>query len=98
RRRLGVAEHDADLLAQLVREEADRVRAVERAGELPQRLAHEPRLEADVRVAHLALDLRLRRERRDGVDRDDRERARAHEELADLERLLTRVGLRDEEL
>ena len=74
-RRLGVAEHDADLLAQLVREDADRVGAVERAGELAQRLAHQPRLEADVAVAHLALDLRLRHERGDRVDRDDVQRA-----------------------
>src|SRR5438132_14321578 len=44
RRRLRVAEHDADLLAQLVREEADRVGAVERARELAQRLAPQPRL------------------------------------------------------
>src|SRR6187401_1244158 len=48
RSRLGRAEHDADLLAQLVREEADRVRAVERAGELAERLAHQPGLETDV--------------------------------------------------
>ncbi len=96
--RLRVAEHDADLLAQLVREEADRVRAVERAGELAQRLAHEPRLQADVRVAHLALDLRLRRERGDRVDRDDVEGAGADEQLRDLERLLARVGLRDEKV
>ena len=50
------------------------------------------------RVAHLALDLGLRRERRDRVDRDDVERAGADEELGDLERLLARVGLRDEEV
>ena len=71
---------------------------VERAGELAQRLAHQPGLQADVRVAHLALDLGLRRQRRDRVDRDDGERARADEQLADLERLLARVGLRDEQL
>src|SRR5262249_2704720 len=45
--RLGVPEHDADLLAQLVREDADRVGAIERAGELPKRLAHEARLQTD---------------------------------------------------
>ena len=98
RRGLGVAEHDADLLAQLVREDADRLGAVERAGELAERLRHQPGLQADVRVAHLALDLGLRRERGDRVDRDDRQRARADEELGDLERLLAGVGLRDEQL
>ena len=70
----------------------------ERAGELAERLAHQPGLETDMRVAHLAFDLGLRRQRRDRVDRDDCESARADEELADLERLLARVRLRDEEL
>ena len=51
-----------------------------------------------MRVAHLALDLGLRRERGDRVDRDDVERARADEQLGDLERLLAGVGLRDEEV
>src|SRR5439155_4199819 len=69
RRRLGIPEHDADLLAQLVREDADGVGAVERAGELAQSLAHQASLEADVAVAHFALDLRLRYERSDGIDR-----------------------------
>ena len=49
-------------------------------------------------VAHLALDLGLRHERRHGVDGDDVDGAGAHEELADLERLLARIGLRDEEI
>ena len=56
------------------------------------------RLEPDVRVAHLPLDLGLGDERGDGVDRDDVEGTRADEELGDLERLLAGVGLRDEEL
>ena len=47
RRRLGRAEHHADLLAQLVGEHAHRAAAVERARELAQGLAHEPRLDAD---------------------------------------------------
>ena len=98
RGRLGVAEHDADLLAQLVREEADRVGPVERAGELAESLAHQTRLQPDVRIPHLAFDLGLRCERSHRVDRDDRERARANEQLADLERLFAGVGLRDEQV
>src|SRR4051812_32314860 len=98
RRRLRVAEHDADLLAQLVREQADRVGAVQCARELAERLRHETSLQADVRIAHLTLDLRLRRERGDGVDRHHVERPRSDEELGDLERLLAGVGLRDEEV
>ena len=50
------------------------------------------------RVAHLALDLGLRHERRHGVDRDDVDGTRAHEQLADLERLLAGVRLGDEEV
>ena len=49
-------------------------------------------------VPHLAFDLGLRRQRGDGVDGDDVDRARADEELRDLERLLAGVGLRDEQL
>ena len=56
------------------------------------------RLQADVTVPHLALDLGLGSERGDRVDRDDVERAAADEELRDLERLLAVVGLRDEEV
>ena len=51
-----------------------------------------------MRVAHLAFDLGLRHKRSNGVDGDDVERARANEELGDLETLLASVGLRDEQL
>ena len=49
-------------------------------------------------VSDLSLDLGLGRQRRHRVDGDDVERARADQQLADLERLLTGVGLRDQEL
>ena len=51
-----------------------------------------------MRVAHLAFDLGLRRQRGDRVDRDDVERTRADQQLGDLERLLAGVGLRDEQV
>src|SRR6266480_2384323 len=92
------SEHDPNLLAQLVREDADRVGAVERAGKLAQRLRHQPGLQADMAVAHLALDLSLRGQRRDRVDGDDVEGAGADQQLRDLERLLTRVRLGDEQV
>src|SRR3954470_2285209 len=98
RLRLRRAEHDADLLADLVREDAQRLGAVEVAGELAHRLAHHPRLDADRLVAHLALELRARRQRRHGVHRDDVDGAGAHEHVGDLERLLAVVGLGDEQL
>ena len=87
-RRLRVAEHDADLLAQLVREDQRRLAAVDGAGQLAQRLAHEPCLEADEGVAHVALDLGPRHERRDRVDDDDVDAAGADQGLGDLEGLL----------
>ena len=74
------------------------VRALDVARELAQRLRHEPRLQAHVLVTHLALDLGLRGERRDRVDDDQVDCARAHEHVGDLERLLARVGLRDQEI
>ena len=69
----------------------------DRAGELAQRLAHQAGLQADVAVAHLALDLGARRERRHRVDHDDVHRAGAHQHVGDLERLLAGVGLRDQQ-
>ena len=65
--------------------------------ELLERLTRQPRLEPHVRIPHVPLDLRLRRERatesitmRPTVP----ERTRI---LGDFERLLPRVGLGDEE-
>ena len=98
RRRLRVAEHDPDLLAQLVGEDERGVRARDRAGQLAQRLAHQPGLDAHEAVAHLAFDLGARHERRDRVDDDAVDAAGADQRLGDLERLLAGVGLADEEL
>ena len=77
---------------------ADGVGLVEVGGELAQRLGHEPGLEADVGVAHLALDLGPGRERGHRVDDHHVERTRADQHVADLERLLAGVGLADEQL
>ena len=95
---LGRAEEHADLLAQLVDEDHRGVGGVEATGELAQRLRHEASLQTDVGVAHLALDLGLGHERRDGVDHDEVDGAGADQHVGDLERLLARVGLRDEQL
>src|ERR1700712_3064243 len=67
---LGRAEHGADLLAQLVDEDHRRAGVAERTGHLAQRLAHQPGLQADVAVAHLALDLGARHQGGDRVDDD----------------------------
>ena len=97
-RGLRIAEHHADLHADLVDENHDGVGALDVAGELAQRLRHEPRLQAHVLIAHLALDLRLRRERRDRVDHHHVDRARAHQHVGDLERLFAGVRLRDQQI
>ena len=48
-------------------------------------------------IAHLAFDFGLGSQRRDGIDDDDVDRAGAHQHVRDLERLLARVGLGNEE-
>ena len=96
-RGFGRAEHDTDLLAQLVDEDADRLGLVEVAGELAQRLRHESSLKTDVGVAHLTFNLGAGRERRHRVDHDDVERTGADEHVGNLERLFAGVGLRDQQ-
>jgi len=67
-------------------------------GELPQAFAHEARLKADVRGAHLAIEFGLGDERGDRIDHDDIHRVAAHEEFSDLKRLLPAVGLGDQQV
>ena len=97
-RGLGVAEHDAHLLAQLVGEDQRRPAAIDRTRQFSQRLRHEPRLKTDVGIAHLAFELGPRHQRRHRVDRDHVKSRRAHQRLGNLERLLARVRLRDEQV
>src|SRR5215470_14722019 len=52
---LGVAEHHADLHADLVDEDDDGPRLGDGPGELAQRLRHQARLQPHLRVAHVAL-------------------------------------------
>ena len=67
-------------------------------GELPERLAHQARLQAHVGIAHLAFELGLGHQRGDAVDHHEVDRERAHQRVGDLERLLAGVGLRDQQL
>src|SRR4051812_9664812 len=96
--RFGVAEHDADLLAQLVDENERALRLRDGTGQLAQRLRHQPRLQAHLRFAHLAFDFRLGDQRRDRVDDDDVDAVRADQDLDDFERLFAVVGLRHEQV
>ncbi len=98
--RLGLrrAELDADLFADLVGEDADGFGPVEVAGQFPQRLRHQPRLQADRGVADLAVELGFRGQRRDRVDRDHVDRGGGDQAVGDLQRLLAVVGLGDQQL
>src|SRR3989442_12273167 len=95
---LGIPEQDPDLHADLVDEHDDRPRLGDRRGELAQRLRHEPGLETHLRLAHVALDLGAGYERGHRVDDQHVDRARAHQRIDDLERLLAVVGLGDEQV
>jgi hypothetical protein len=63
-----------------------------------ERLRHQPRLKANMAVAHLALDLRARDECRDRIDHQHVDRVRSDQRVDDLERLFTGIGLRNDQL
>ena len=63
-----------------------------------ERLRHEPRLEANVRVAHFAFDFGAWHEGGHGVHNYDVNRVRTHERFADFQRLLTGLRLADEQV
>ncbi len=87
------SEHDSYLFPQLVNENCGGLGLAQRAGDLAERLGHEPGLEPDVAVPHLALDLRLRNERGDRVDDHDVDGSGADKHVRDLQRLLAGVRL-----
>src|SRR5579875_1228463 len=88
-----VAEHDPDFIAQLVGEDHSAVRGADRAGKLAQRLAHQTRLEANVCIAHLALDLGAGSQRGHGVNHHHIDSVAAYKGIKDLQRLLAGIGL-----
>src|SRR3546814_17995191 len=85
-------EHHADLLAELVDEDADGVGLVEVGSELAQGLRHEAGLEADVAVAHVALALGSGGEGGHGVDQHEADGAGATEPVRVPAGLPTRLG------
>ena len=91
--RFGSSEHHPDFFAELVDEDRGGARIVQCASHFSQRLAHQPGLQADVAVPHLAFDLGPRHQRGDRVDDQDVQRAGADQHVGDLQRLLTGVGL-----
>ena len=88
--------HDADLHTKLVDEDNNAVRLRDVAGKLAKRLRHEPRLQTDKCVSHLAFNFGARGKRRDRVDDHHIHCARAHQRIRNFERLLTGIRLRDQ--
>ena len=84
----GVAVDDADLLTQLVDEDADRVGLANDAGQFAHGLAHQAGLQADVAVAHLALDLGAGDHGGDRVHDDGVDGTGTDQRLADLHGVL----------
>ena len=67
------------------------------AGELAERLAHEPGLQADVRVADFAVEFLLGHQGGHRVDHDHVDGVRFDEHLGDVHRLFAAAGLADEQ-
>src|SRR5450759_3942999 len=91
------AKHDAYLFPQLINEYCGGLCLAERTGDLAQGLGHEPGLQADVAVPHLALDLGTGHQRGDRVDDHDVDGGRADQHVRDFQALLPRVRLGDEQ-
>ena len=93
-----VAEHHADLHADLVDEDHQAVGVLDVTGDLAQGLGHQTGLNAHVVIAHLALDLGLGHQCRHRVDNDHVHRVGAHQHVGDFQRLLPGVGLGDQQV
>ncbi len=97
RRGFGAAEHDADFFADLVDEDHTGFAFGNGAGQLAHGLAHKASLEADVSVAHFAIEFLLRHQGGNGVDDDDVDSVAFDEHFGDVHRFFAAAGLADEE-
>ena len=68
------------------------------AGELAQRLRHQARLQAHLRIAHFAFEFGFGHERGHRVHHDHVHGVRADQRLGDFQRLLAVVRLRDQQV
>src|SRR5208337_5590411 len=71
RRCLRVAEHHANLLANLIDEDENRAALCSRTDEFPHRLRHQSRLETHVAVAHISVKFVLRHKSRHRINDND---------------------------
>src|SRR6202521_1743668 len=93
-----IAEHYPDLHADLVDENDQGVRTLDVAGELAQRLRHESRLQAHLRLAHFTFDFGFRHECRDRVDHNHVDGTGTHQHVGDFQRLLAIIRLGNEQV
>ena len=94
----GIAEHDADLFADLIDEDQAGIGFRHDAGEFAHRLRHQPGLNADELVAHFAVEFGFRNQRGHRVDHQHVDRPGADQHARDLERLLGVVRLGDQQV
>ena len=95
---LRIAEHDADLLTELVDEDHHAVGLADDGGQLPQGLGHQTGLKAYMALAHVPVNLGLGDQRRHRVHHHDVDGAGAHHGLRNLQGLLSVVRLGDIEV
>src|SRR5690606_36198842 len=98
RRRLRIPVQHPDLLPDLIDEDRRRTTLRQHPSQLPKRLRHQPRLQPNVRIPHLTLDLSPRHQRSHRIHHHHINRARPHQQLHDLKRLLTRIRLRHQQV
>ncbi len=91
------AEHDADFFADLVDENHAGFALGNGAGQFAHGLAHQPGLQADVRIAHFAVQFLLRNQGGDGVDDDDVDGVALDEHFGDVHGLFAAAGLADQQ-
>src|SRR6185369_4964973 len=96
--RFRISEHHADLHPDLVYEDDTAVRFRDDAGQFSECLRHETGLQAHVGVTHLAFDFRFRNERCDRVYNQNIYGSAPDEGLGYLKRLLSGVGLGNEQV
>ena len=98
RRGLRIAEHHPDLQPDLVQEDQRGLALGHAAGQLAQRLAHQPRVQPHMAVAHLAFQLGARHQGGHTIDHHHVDRARSDQRVANLQRLLAGIGLADQQI
>ena len=73
-----ISEHNSDFFTDLIDKNSSTFGLGNDTGQLTQSLTHQPGLQANVRITHLAFDLCTRYQSRYGVDNDDIDSAAAY--------------------